>query len=188
VEIHPHHGAMPEIHPTAWVAPGAHIIGDVHIGEGAGVWFGSVLRGDMCSISIGRFTNVQDNTVIHIESEERDHPCRPCIVGDYVTIGHACIIHGCTIDDRVLVGMGSVLMNWSHIASDTILGARALVSERKEIPSRSLVLGIPGKIVRELSDEEVGHIMHSADTYRALAQSYRNPGTPFTVPGLEPRR
>jgi carbonic anhydrase/acetyltransferase-like protein (isoleucine patch superfamily) len=125
LEIHPHHGASPEIHPSAWIAPGAHLIGDVHIGEGASVWFGAVLRGDVCSISIGASTNVQDNTVIHVESSRDGQPCNPCIIGAHVTIGHGCIVHGCTIDDYVLVGMGAVVMNRAHIGRECILGAGA---------------------------------------------------------------
>ncbi|MBV8087322.1 MAG: gamma carbonic anhydrase family protein [Chloroflexi bacterium] len=171
-ELHAHHGAKPEVHPTAWVAPGAHLIGDVHIAEGASVWFGSVLRGDVCSISIGRFSNVQDNTVIHVESAMDGHDCNQCNVGEYVTIGHACIVHGCTIADRVLVGMGAVVMNRATIETECILGARALIAEDKVMPARSLVVGIPGKVVREVSEREAGFIRFSAEHYNHLAQSY----------------
>jgi len=171
-ELHPHHGAKPEVHPSAWIAPGVHLIGDVHIAEGASIWFGTVLRGDVCTISIGRYSNVQDNTVIHVESEMEGHECNPCNVGEYVTIGHACIIHGCTIADRVLVGMGAVVMNRATIETEAILGARALIAEDKVIPSRSLVVGIPGKIVRQVSDEEARFIGFSAEHYHELGQSY----------------
>jgi carbonic anhydrase/acetyltransferase-like protein (isoleucine patch superfamily) len=172
LEIHAHHGALPDIHPSAWIAPGAHIIGDVHIAEGASIWFGAVLRGDVCSISIGRYSNVQDNTVIHVESGHDGRPCNPCIVGERVTIGHACIVHGCTIEDRVLVGMGAVVMNRARIGTECILGARALVSEDKEMPARSLVIGIPGKVVRQISEEEASFIPYSAQHYYELGQSY----------------
>ena len=171
--IHAHHGASPEVHPGAWIAPGAHLIGDVHIAEGASVWFGAVLRGDVCSISIGAYSNVQDNTVIHAESARDGEPCTPTIVGQHVTIGHSCVIHGCVVEDRVLVGMGAIVMNHAHIGAECILGARALVSEHKTMPARSLVIGIPGKVVREVSAEELAFIPYSAQHYWELAQSYR---------------
>jgi carbonic anhydrase/acetyltransferase-like protein (isoleucine patch superfamily) len=174
VEIHSHHGATPEVHPGAWIAPGVHLIGDVHIAEGASIWFGAVLRGDVCSISIGRFSNVQDNSVIHAESAQRGNPCTPTIVGEYVTIGHSCIVHGCVIGDRVLVGMGAIVMNHARVEAESILGARALVSENKVIPARSLVVGIPGKVVRPVTDEELTFIPFSAQHYHELAESYRS--------------
>ena len=166
MNLHPHHGAKPEVHPTAWIAPGAHLIGDVHVAEGASVWFGAVLRGDVSSIHVGRFSNVQDNTVIHAD------PGSPCVVGDYVTVGHACVVHGCTVEDHVLVGMGAVVMNRARVGRESILGARALVSEDKVIDNRSLVLGIPGKVVRQVTDEEIRAIQHSAEHYHELAGSY----------------
>ena len=174
LEIHPHHGASPEVHPDSWVAPGVHLIGDVHIAEGASIWFGAVLRGDVCSISIGRFSNVQDNTVIHAESARGGEPCTPTIVGEHVTIGHSCIIHGCVIGDMALIGMGAVVMNHARIGAECILGARALVSEGKDIPARSLVIGIPGKVAREVSAQELEFIPYSAEHYWELAQSYKN--------------
>jgi carbonic anhydrase/acetyltransferase-like protein (isoleucine patch superfamily) len=173
LELHPHHGASPKVHPSAWVAPGVHLIGDVHIAEGASIWFGAVLRADVCSISIGRYSNVQDNTVFHAESAMDGHPCVPTIVGAYVTIGHSCIIHGCVIGDRTIVGMGAVVMNRARVGSECLLGARALVSEDKVIPDRSLVIGIPGKVVREVSEQELKFLPFSAEHYHELAQTYR---------------
>ena len=171
--IHPHHGASPDIHPSAWIAPGAHLIGDVHVAEGASIWFGAVLRGDVCSISIGAHSNVQDNTVIHAESARNGEPCTPTIVGQHVTIGHSCVVHGCVVEHLVLVGMGAIVMNHAHIGAECILGARALVSEHKVIPARSLVIGIPGKVVRAVSEEELAFIPYSAQHYWELAQSYK---------------
>lgn len=173
--VHPYHGASPEVHPNSWIAPGAHVIGDVHIAEGASIWFGSVLRGDVCSIAIGRYSNVQDNSVFHAESAMHGEPCTPCIVGEHVTIGHSCIVHGCVIEDRVIVGMGAVVMNHARIGTECVLGARALISEHKEIPPRSLVIGIPGKIVRPVSEEELAFIPFSAEHYWELAQAHRTP-------------
>ena len=170
---HPHHGASPEVHPNAWIAPNAHLIGEVQVAEGASVWFGAVLRGDVCSISIGYCSNVQDNTVMHAESARNGEPCTPTIVGEYVTIGHSCVVHGCVIEDRSLVGMGAIVMNHAHVGAECILGARALVSEHKTIPARSLVIGIPGKVVRAVTEEELAFIPYSAEHYRELAQSYK---------------
>ncbi|MDE3075346.1 MAG: gamma carbonic anhydrase family protein [Chloroflexota bacterium] len=172
MNLHPHHGALPEVHPTAWVAPGAHLIGDVHVAEGASIWFGAILRGDVCSISVGRFSNVQDNTVVHAESAHGAATCQPCRIGDNVTIGHAVVVHGCIIEDRVLVGMGSVLMNGAVIHSDTIIGAKALVPEGREIPGRSLLLGMPAKVARALEEAEIRGIVRSAQDYAKLAGSY----------------
>jgi carbonic anhydrase/acetyltransferase-like protein (isoleucine patch superfamily) len=170
--LHAHHGAKPEVHPTAFVAAGAHLIGDVYVAERASIWFGAVLRGDVNSITIGRYSNVQDNTVIHADGPRGDPSGAPTVVGEHVTIGHACIIHGCTIGDYVLVGMGSVVMNHARVAAEVILGARALVSENKDVPTRSLVLGIPGKVVRELTEGELHTLRSSADHYAELAQTY----------------
>ena len=172
MNLHAHHGAKPEVHPTAFVAVGAHLIGDVYVAERASIWFGAVLRGDVNSITIGGFSNVQDNTVIHADGPRDDPRGAPTVIGQHVTIGHACIIHGCTIEDYVLVGMGSVVMNHARVAANTMLGARALVSENKDIPGRSLVLGIPGKVVRDLTDAELRAVRASAEHYADLAQTY----------------
>ncbi|HEX6513653.1 MAG TPA: gamma carbonic anhydrase family protein, partial [Chloroflexota bacterium] len=145
-----------------------------HIAEGASVWFGAVLRGDVCSISVGRYSNVQDNTVIHVESALGGEPCSPTVIGEYVTIGHSCVVHGCTLEDRVLMGMGAIVMNHARVETECIVGARALVSEHKVMPARSLVLGIPGKVVRPVSEEELTFIPFSAQHYFELARSYRD--------------
>ncbi|MBV9120377.1 MAG: gamma carbonic anhydrase family protein, partial [Chloroflexi bacterium] len=143
MELHAHHGARPEIHPNSWIAPGVHLIGEVYIAECVSIWFGAVLRGDVAPISIGRYSNVQDNSVFHAESAHEGRPKTPCSVGEYVTVGHSCIVHGSAVGNRVLVGMGAVVMNRSVVGDESILGARALVAEDKEIAARSLVVGIP---------------------------------------------
>lgn len=173
MNLHPHHGASPEVHPTAWIAPGAHLIGDVSIGEGSSIWFGAVLRGDDCSISIGRYSNVQDNSVIHVESPQRGQPCTPTIIGDYVTMGHAVLVHGCVIEDYVLVGMGATVMNGARVGSGSIVAARALIPERRHIPNRSLVMGMPAKVVREVTDAEFEHTKYAGDHYAWLSKGYR---------------
>src|SRR5205085_11660266 len=133
----------PNIAPDAFVAPNATLIGDVTLGEGASVWFGAVLRGDRDRIEIGARTNVQDNAVVHLD------PGSPAIVGAGVTIGHAAIVHGCTVEDNCLIGMGSVILTGARIGRDSIVGAGALVRENEVIPPGSLVVGVPARVVRQ---------------------------------------
>ncbi|HUZ78631.1 MAG TPA: gamma carbonic anhydrase family protein [Chloroflexota bacterium] len=171
--LHGHHGARPEVHPLAWVAPGAHLIGDVFVAEGASIWFGAVLRGDVNSITVGRFSNIQDNSVLHADGPRGGGVGFPCRIGEYVTVGHAAIVHGCTVADRVLIGMGAVVMNGARVGRECIVGARALVSEGREVPDHSLVLGIPGKVVREITPQELQQLGRSANHYAELARSYR---------------
>jgi len=157
----------PVVHEGAWVAPSAAVIGDVRLGEGANVWYGAVLRGDEDEIVIGPRSNVQDNAVMHTDA---GHPVR---VGADVTIGHGAIVHGATIEDGVLIGMGSTLLNGSVIGSGSVVGAGALVSEGVVIPPNSLVLGVPGKVRRETTEEERAHIARSAPGYVARADRHR---------------
>ena len=144
-----------------WVAPGAHLIGDVAIGEGVGIWFNATVRGDNEPIRIGARTNVQDGAVLHSDYGA------PLSIGDGCTIGHAAIIHGCTIGDNVLIGMGATILNRAVIGADSLVGANALVTEGKQFPPRSLIVGAPAKVVRELTDEEVEGLRRSADGYVA---------------------
>lgn len=145
-----------------FIAEGAHLIKDVSLGKGSSIWYNSVLRGDLNSIQIGQHSNVQDNSTIHVAKEA------PCIIGDYVSIGHNAIIHGAQIEDRVLIGMGACIMNGALIGEDSIIGAKALVTEGMIIPARSLVMGIPGRIIRSLTDEEVSSIKENALRYEKL--------------------
>lgn len=142
-----------------WVAPGAHLIGDVEVGEGVGVWFGATVRGDNEPIRIGARTNIQDGAVLHSDYGA------PLSIGVGCTIGHSAIIHGCTIGDNVLVGMGATILNRAVIGADSLVGANALVTEGKQFPARSLIVGAPAKVVRELTDEEVEGLRRSADGY-----------------------
>jgi carbonic anhydrase/acetyltransferase-like protein (isoleucine patch superfamily) len=144
-----------------WVAPGASVIGDVEIGEGVGVWFNATVRGDNEPIMIGARTNIQDGAVLHSDYGA------PLSIGVGCTIGHAAIIHGCTIGDNVLVGMGATILNRAVIGADSLIGANALVTEGKQFPPRSLIVGAPAKVVRELTDEEVAGLRASADGYVA---------------------
>ncbi|MEO8285497.1 MAG: gamma carbonic anhydrase family protein [Chloroflexota bacterium] len=159
-------GKRPKIGKDCYIAPTASLIGDVEIGDGASVWFGCVLRGDVSPIVVGKRSNIQDNTVIHGENN-----C-PTIIGDDVTVGHSAIIHAAIVDDRVLVGMGAVLLSRCHIGEDTVIGARALVTEEVEIPSGSLAIGMPARVKRPLTTEEREGILKSARHYTEYARQY----------------
>jgi carbonic anhydrase/acetyltransferase-like protein (isoleucine patch superfamily) len=163
-------GKYPAIGKDCYIAPTASLIGDVTIEDGASVWFGAVLRGDVSPIVIGRRSNIQDNTVIHGEEGY------PTVVGKDVTVGHSAIIHAAVVGDRVLVGMGAVLLSRCRIGEDAIVGARALVTEETGIPAGSLALGMPARVKRELTAEERERILVSASHYVELAAEYLAPG------------
>lgn len=152
----------------AWVAPGAHVIGNVHLGAGVSVWFGAVLRGDNEPIRIGTGTNLQEQTVIHTD------PGFPCTIGENCTIGHKAMLHGCRIGEGTLVGMGATILNGAEIGSGCIIGAGALVTEGKRIPDGSLVMGMPGKVVRETTEEQRAANLASAAHYRSRMSEFRS--------------
>lgn len=154
----------PKIHPTATVFPGAVVLGDVTLMEDSSVWFGAVIRAELDELTIGCRSNVQDNCVIHVDA---GHPCH---VGDGVTIGHGAILHGCTIGDNTLVGMGAVVLNDAVIGENCIIGARALVTGGKEFPPGSLIMGVPAKAIRPLTEEEIESNRVSAAHYVASAR------------------
>jgi carbonic anhydrase/acetyltransferase-like protein (isoleucine patch superfamily) len=151
---------MPRVHNSAYIDDSAQVIGDVEIGEESSVWMAVVIRGDVNRVRIGRRSNVQDGTVVHVMKDTHE-----TVVGDDVTIGHAAVIHGCTIEDRCLIGMGAILLNGAHIGSGSIVAAGSLVVEGMKVPARSLVMGSPAKVKRELSDAEVGEIQTYASRY-----------------------
>lgn len=157
--LYSYKGKYPRIGASCFVAPTAALIGDVTLGEGASVWFGAVLRGDVAPIIIGARSNIQDNSIIHGEDG-----C-PTLIGEDVTVGHSAIIHAATVGDRVLIGMGAVLLSRCSIGSDTIIGARGLVTEEVEIASGSLALGMPAQVKRALTGEERERIILSARHY-----------------------
>ncbi|MDA5108040.1 gamma carbonic anhydrase family protein [Brevibacillus thermoruber] len=158
----------PTVSPTAYIAPGANIIGDVAIDEYASVWFNAVLRGDTQGIRIGRGSNVQDGTVIHVDSRY------PTVIGSDVTIGHSAIVHGCTIADRVIVGMGSIIMDGAVIGEHTIIGSGTVIPAGKTYPPGVLILGSPGKVIRDLTPEEIEKIVISAQIYKDRGIQYRS--------------
>jgi carbonic anhydrase/acetyltransferase-like protein (isoleucine patch superfamily) len=158
--LRPHRGRMPSVHPTAYIDDSAQVIGDVEIGAESSVWMAAVIRGDVNRIRIGRRSNVQDGTVIHVMRDTH-----ATTIGDEVTIGHAAVIHGCTIEDRCLIGMGAILLNGAHVGRESIVAAGALMVEGMEIPPRSLVMGSPARLKRPLTDAEVAEIQAYADRY-----------------------
>ena len=162
--------ALVHLHETAFLARGTVVIGDVHIGEKASVWFGTVIRGDVEEIRIGAHSNLQDLTMVHADAGY------PCIVGEEVTVGHRCILHGCVIGDRALIGMGATIMNGAKIGAGAIIGAGALVPEGKEIPPGALVLGAPGRVKREVSEPEKEGLIYSFQHYVAYGQAYKEAG------------
>ena len=163
--------ALDDIAPTladdAWVAPGAHVMGQVTLEAGASVWFGAVLRGDTEPLTVGAGSNVQENTVIHAD------PGFPCTIGANVTVGHKAMLHGCTIGDGSLIGMGATVLNGAVIGRGCLIGAGALITEGKTIPDGSLVMGAPGKVVRELDEAAQAALLRSAEHYRQNAARFR---------------
>lgn len=161
-------GIEPSVDPSAYVDQSAQVIGDVEIGAESSVWMNVVIRGDVNRIRIGRRSNIQDLTMVHVMRETH-----PTIIGDEVTIGHSAVVHGTTIEDRVLIGMGAVLLNGVHIEHDCIVAAGTLLTEGTRIPARSLVMGRPGTVKRALTDEEVAEIRWYSDNYVNYRLDYR---------------
>lgn len=147
------------IHETAFIAPGAVVLGDVTLGEDVSIWYNATVRGDRGSVVIGRGSNIQDNAVVHLDSGYS------VVIGENVTVGHGAIVHGCTIDDNSLVGMGAIIMNGAHIGKNCIVGAGALVTQGMQIPDNSLVLGSPARVKRSVTEEELAGNLHNAQVY-----------------------
>ncbi len=170
--ILPFKGVWPSIADDVFIAPGAMIIGDVTIHEGASIWYNAVIRGDTGPIVIGRRTNIQDNCTLHLDADA------PLTIGEECTIGHNAVIHGATLGDRVLVGMNAVVLSHAQVGSGTIIGACALVGEHKSIPAGSLAVGVPAKVVRDLSQAEQEEIISSAAGYYERAKAHRESQNP----------
>lgn len=159
-------GTPPKIAPSAYVAPGATVVGDVTIGENASIWPACSLRGDIAPIIVGANSNVQDGAVVHVADD------LPAIIGEWVTVGHKAIVHACEIGDEVLVGMGAIVLDGARIGARSIIGANATVTMHMEIPPGSLVLGSPAKIRKTLSEEEQAGIRVWAERYVILSRAY----------------
>ncbi|MCU0772726.1 MAG: gamma carbonic anhydrase family protein [Verrucomicrobia bacterium] len=153
----------PRLGRSVYIAKGAVVIGDVTLGDQTSVWYNAVVRGDINRIVIGRGSNIQDNAVLHLADDY------PCLIGDHVTVGHSAVVHACTVEDQVLVGMGAVILDGAVIGAQSIIGAKALVTQGTRVPSGSLVLGAPAKVVRPLSTKERQGLKHWAEKYIANA-------------------
>lgn len=175
--IKPFLGVHPQVDDSNFIAETAVLIGDVTLGRGASIWHHVTIRGDVNWIRIGEASNIQDNSVVHVT-----HRTAPTDIGAYVTVGHKAMIHGCTIEDVVLIGMGAIVMDHAVIGAESIVGAGAVVTARTEVPPRSLVLGTPAKVVRSLTDEEVATIRPYAENYLRYSAIHRGDEMPDDNP------
>ena len=160
-------GRTPSIAESAWVADSAQVMGDVTLGEGASVWFGAIARGDSDRIVVGAGSNIQDGSVLHADDG------LPLVVGERVTVGHQVMLHGCTIGDESLIGIGAIVLNGAKIGKHCLVGAGSLVTEGKEFPDGSMIIGSPAKAVRQLTPEQIDGLRKSAQHYMDNAQWYR---------------
>ncbi|AMR80538.1 gamma carbonic anhydrase family protein [Cupriavidus nantongensis] len=159
-------GISPRIAPGVWIADSADVIGDVVIGEGSSIWFGAVLRGDNATLTIGSGTSIQDGSILHADEGV------PLTVGNHVTIGHRVVLHGCTVGDGALIGIGAMVLNGARIGARSLVGAGALVTEGKEMPDDHMVLGVPGKAIKPLSPEQLDGLGKSAEDYIQNARRF----------------
>jgi carbonic anhydrase/acetyltransferase-like protein (isoleucine patch superfamily) len=165
--IHAIGTSVPRIHQSAFVAWNAEVAGDVRMGAGASVWFSAVVRGDIAAVFIGEGSNVQDGSVVHVDTGI------PCVIGKNVTVGHRVVLHSCSIGDGALIGMGAIVLNGAEIGAECIVGAGALVTQGKTFPPRSLILGSPAKAVRELTASEIADILRNSAHYVEFARDAR---------------
>lgn len=166
--IRPYRGVLPQVAASAYIDESARVVGDVIIGGESSVWLNAVVRGDVNSVRIGARTNLQDGVLVHVNRD----PSHPTLVGDDVTVGHGAILHGCTVEDRCLIGMGAILLNGCRIGSDSIVAAGTLVTEGAEVPPGSLVMGSPGRVRRPVTDAERALIAQSAANYVEYRRAY----------------
>jgi carbonic anhydrase/acetyltransferase-like protein (isoleucine patch superfamily) len=177
--IRDYKGTLPKIHPSVFVDESAQVIGDVEIGEDSSVWFQVVIRGDVHFIRVGKRTNIQDGSLLHVTRVQW-----PLILGNEITVGHGVTLHGCRIKDCCLIGMRATLLDGVQVGEESMIGAGSLVTEGTIIPPRSLAFGSPAKVVRSLTDEEVAKIRQTAENYVLLAKDYLN----STKPSIRPKR
>jgi carbonic anhydrase/acetyltransferase-like protein (isoleucine patch superfamily) len=172
----PYKGQSPIVDPSAFVAETAVIVGDVEIGANASIWYGVTIRGDINHVRIGAETNVQENTVVHVDLNDRGLGECSTVIGQRVTIGHGAVIHGCKIGDDCLIGMGAIILSGARVGAGSVVAAGALVKEYQEVPPRSLVAGMPAQVKREVTDGELEMIRRSARHYADLAREYSSGG------------
>lgn len=161
-------GKLPQVAPSCFIDSSAQVIGDVHIGERCSVWPNATIRGDVNWIRIGNETNIQDNSVLHVDSDGF-----PLTLGDRVTVGHSVVLHGCTVEEGCVIGIGAIVLNGARIGAGSVIAAGAVVPEGAEVPAGSLVMGVPGKVRREVSAEEKDRFKLNAEHYVDLARQYR---------------
>jgi carbonic anhydrase/acetyltransferase-like protein (isoleucine patch superfamily) len=167
VPVLPFGDRTPQLAEDVFVAAGAYVIGDVTIGAGSSVWYNAVIRGDIAPIRIGRGSNVQDGAVVHVDEDV------PCDIGDGVVVGHGAVVHSATVEDGVMVAMHATLLSRSVVGRESIVGANALVSEGKVFPPRSLIVGVPGKVLKDVSDEQAAAVRENARRYAGYARAHR---------------
>lgn len=167
--VRPYRGVLPRIAPSAYIDLSAQVLGDVVIGERSSVWFNVAIRGDVNHIRIGDETSIQDNTVLHV-----DHVVFPCIIGNRVTVGHSAVLHGCVVEDGVLIGIGAIVLNGAKIGAGAVVAAGALVPEGMEVPPNALVMGAPAKVRREVTPEERERFAKNCDNYVRISAIYKD--------------
>ncbi len=167
--IHPYRGILPRLHPSVFVAEGARVIGDVEIGEDSSLWFNVVVRGDVHWVKIGRRSNVQDGAVLHVTRGRF-----PLTIGDDVTVGHSAVLHGCTLENKCLIGMGAIVLDGAVVRNGSMVAAGSLVREGFEVPEGMLVAGVPAVVKRPLTVEETAFLTQSAENYKQYVSFYRS--------------
>ncbi len=173
--VHKFKNIVPTLGEKTWIAPSADVIGDVSIGEDCSIWFGCVVRGDVHYITIGDRTNIQDLSMVHVTHYKKEDKSdgNPTIIGSDVTIGHRVMLHGCTIENACLIGMSATILDGAVIGKESIVGAGSLVTKNKVFPPRSLIMGSPAKLIKELNDDEVKELYASASRYVKFKEDYR---------------
>ncbi len=166
--ILPYRRKYPVIHPTAFVAPGADVIGRVRLAKESSIWFGCVLRGDVNRIEIGEATNIQDGSIMHVDTG------KPCLIADHVHVGHHVNLHGCIVERGAMIGIGAIVLSGARIGAGAIVGAGSVVLEGTKIPPRVLVVGAPARVVRKITRRETAYIQHWVKKYVQLAKAYKN--------------
>lgn len=162
--IHAIDDKVPSIHPDVFVAWNAEVAGDIELAEDSSVWFNVTIRADIGAVRVGRGSNIQDGTIIHVETDS------PCLIGEHVTVGHNAILHGCVIEDNCLIGMGAIVLDKARIGKGSVVGAGALVTQGKEFPPNSLIIGSPARAVRTIGQEDAERMRHNNERYIAMAK------------------